>query len=130
MQSGLLLPRQPLQCLNPNSVRHRAAVSCSAAEGKEPFYSNIAKRCLSAGLVASVSLSTLFGVSSTNGLGIGRAHAAVELSGIATVEQKYEQQISHRHPRSHLPSSDEAAALQLLVDRDLFTADAWQGMVK
>jgi hypothetical protein len=46
-------------------------------------------------------------------------------------EQLYEQQV-HRHkqgPSSHLPTSREADAM-LSYDRDLFTDEAWQGMVK
>lgn len=130
MQSGLLLPRQPLRCANSNKGRHRTAVVCIFRSDKETL-DGFARRCLSVGLAASISLSTLFGISSTDvGFGGRRAQAAGELSESASVEQKYEQQVSHRHPRSHLPSSDEAATLQLLVDRDLFTDDAWQGMIK
>lgn len=44
-------------------------------------------------------------------------------------EQQYEQQVQrlHHRPRSHLPSADESAALQMLLDRDMFTPEAWEG---
>lgn len=51
----------------------------------------------------------------------------------ALAEQQYEQQVQrlhHKQPRSNLPSSDEAAALQMLLDPDLFTPEAWQGMLQ
>lgn len=132
MQSSLPLPRQPLQCTTPRICRRRAAVVCEIAKDKQSLR-EIARRCASAGLAACISLSTLFGVSSTNNnvfLGRRAAQATEELSQTATVEQRYVQQVQHRRPRSHLPSSDEQASLQLLVDRDLFTDDAWQGMIK
>lgn len=133
MQSGRLLPRQPPPCANLKSARHSATVICRSSQTpqKSTSGSDAARQLVSAGLATCISLSTLFGVSSTNDVfGSRTAEAAVEVGQTATVEQRYEQHIQHRRPRSHLPSSDEAAALQVLVDRDLFTEDAWQGMIK
>lgn len=61
----------------------------------------------------------------------GPAASAMPLHALA--EQQYEQQVQrlhHKQPRSNLPSSDEAAALQMLMDPDLFTPEAWQGMLQ
>jgi hypothetical protein len=65
-------------------------------------------------------------------LGGPTAASAMPLHALA--EQQYEQQVQRLHhkpqPRSNLPSSDEAAALQMLMDPELFTPEAWQGMLQ
>lgn len=79
-------------------------------------------RLVSGVTAAAVALGSLLG---------GPAASAVPLHALA--EQQYEQQVQrlhHKQPRSNLPSSDEAAALQMLMDPDLFTPEAWQGMLQ
>lgn len=81
----------------------------------------VLSRVFAAATAASVALSSLFGAQAT---------AAAPL---ALAEQQYEQQVQrlhHKHPLSNLPSSDEATALQLLLDQDMFTPEAWEGMVR
>ncbi|KAF8072837.1 CBR1 [Scenedesmus sp. PABB004] len=62
------------------------------------------------------------------------AHAAAEPAPRLTAEQTYEAQLAQHHqraaPKSSLPTRGEAAALRLLLDPDLFTPEAWAGMLK
>lgn len=81
-------------------------------------------RLVSGVTAAAVALGSL--------LGGPAAVSAMPLHALA--EQQYEQQVQRLHhkpqPRSNLPSSDEAAALQMLMDPELFTPEAWQGMLQ
>ncbi|WIA08921.1 hypothetical protein OEZ85_008338 [Tetradesmus obliquus] len=62
---------------------------------------------------------------------LGVANPPALAGQLSAADQTYEREI-HRlaRPKSHIPSSDEQAALQLLMDPDMFTDDAWQAMVK
>lgn len=119
--------RGALRCCSASSARPRAQRQrrVLARAGSSERASSIA----SGVLAAAVSLSSLLGPpAAVDGqqLAAGAAQAAAQPG--ATV--RYEQQLARSHrPPSNLPSSDEAAALALL-NRDLFTQEAWTGMVK
>eukprot|EP00879_Flechtneria_rotunda_P008131 GHRR01008516.1.p1 GENE.GHRR01008516.1~~GHRR01008516.1.p1 ORF type:complete len:211 (+),score=57.85 GHRR01008516.1:167-799(+) len=103
--------RRPRLNVTASCIKHKA----SAVGANNP--------ALTLALAASVSLSAFFS-------DINTVSAAAQTFAVSHHAVAYEQQISSRRPKSNLPSSDEAAALQLLADRDLFTDEAWAGMVK
>lgn len=83
---------------------------------------DVVSRVVAAAAAATLSLSTLFGA-------VPQTAAAPPPPALAAVQQ-YEQQVQrlhHKHLRSNLPTANEAAALQMLLDPDLFTPEAAQG---
>lgn len=84
----------------------------------------VASRVSAAGL-AAVSLSLLGGSVQPS------AVAAVSPTALSATETTYEREIhKFTRPKSHLPLSDEQAALQLLMDPDMFTHDSWAAMMQ
>lgn len=119
------LPRADVLKSSATTTPFRPArvICCFAAQ--EP---DVASRVLAAVAAVSVASTSLFAGSSS-------AFAALPgPSSQAMVEQQYEQQVHRLHhpnqPMSNLPSSNEAEALQQLVDRDMFTPEAWEGMLR
>ena len=91
---------------------------CRAAQDDSvPVFS----RVFAAATAASVALSGLYS---------GTPLAAAAPLALARQYEQQVQRLHHKHPLSNLPSSDESAALQLLLDQDLFTPEAWEGMLR
>lgn len=113
----------------PSSQPTTVAPTVSTAHHKSSYHADEysqpgpLSRLLAASTAATISMSLLCsGYSSSQ---------VLPLPPLAHVEQTYEAQVQrlhHQRPVSNLPSRDEAAALNLLLDRDLFSADAWLGM--
>jgi hypothetical protein len=109
--------------------------------------SSLTSRLLAAGAAAAISLSALLGsggAASAGGVGLHQQPPPqpIAVASASAAQQQYQQQLQRLHPQpvseqhqppgrrapaSHLPSSGEAAALQLL-HRDMFTSEAWAGM--
>lgn len=111
-------------CSQPSTTQHtslstpnRSSLVCRAQSDGHSALS----RVFAAATAASVALSSLFGP------------AVYSPQADALTASQYEQQVQrlhhHKHPLSNLPSSDEAEALKLLLYKDMFTPEAWEGMV-
>lgn len=143
------LPQASRLVNGPTTPCKRSARLIARASDKD----SVASRIVSTVTAASVALSSLLGGTlSTAVAGATPLHLTAEQQYEQQVErlhhtapaaratplalaaeQQYEQQVQrlhHKQPLSNLPSADEAAALQMLMDPDLFTPEAWQGMLR
>jgi len=115
------LTTTPLRC---QRIQCRAVQDDAKAVLSRDDAKAVLSRVFAAATAASVALSSFFGA---------QAPSAAASVPLALAEQQYEQQVQrlhHKHPLSNLPSSDEATALQQLLDQDMFTPEAWEGMVR
>jgi hypothetical protein len=117
------LTASPLhQQQQPTTPYQRSLVVRAAPQDDAIAY--VCSRVFAAATAATVAFSSLLG---------GTPAAASTVAPPLLAEQQYEQQVQrlhHKPPLSHLPNSNEAAALQMLLDPDMFTPEAWQGMVR
>jgi hypothetical protein len=125
----MLSKLSPVGRLTASPLQHQQATTpCQRslvvrASTQDDAFVNVCSRVFAAAAAATVAFSSLLGGTS--------AAAATVVPLLA--EQQYEQQVQrlhHKPPLSHLPNSNEAAALQMLLDPDMFTPEAWQGMVR
>jgi hypothetical protein len=109
---------QPSDAPSARCSRHRKPKVAARAVSSD----DVAIRVFAAAAAATLSLSTLFGA-------VPQTAAAPPPPALAVLQQ-YEQQVQrlhHKKVRSNLPTANEAAALQMLLDPDMFTPEAAQG---